>query len=207
MMPFSSASSTELSLFDPENLHHLELLRKTASLALVSTDVSQTPSEVQRPARAPGTELDRIFDQFKIRGDDRDWQMGTVDIDVIHRGRMRIATGDWPPLISYCRCDATENGIVKQFRLHVLRHATDIRLIYGTYRFKLQIAKAWTSDYRCGKLLAAGADIRESMVNLAYWLTAQPHAQTNFTTWETLIDEALVKLSSPPHESDSVPTR
>lgn len=96
----------------------------------------------------------------------------------------------------YCKHDTTERGIVKQFRLHVLRYAGDVRLVYGTYRFKLQIAKAWVRDYRCGKLIDARATIRESMVNLAYWLTAQPHAETNYSTWEALIDEAIAKLDA-----------
>jgi hypothetical protein len=31
------------------------------------------------------------------------------------------------------------------------------------------------------------------MVNLAYWLTAQPHADRDYGIWERLIDEAMEK--------------
>jgi hypothetical protein len=172
------------------------MLRKNMSAKTKPATASAEKTERMDRTALPASDADHIFDRFEIAKDGKDWQMGTVDIDIIHRGRIRIATHEWPPVIMYCKSDLTEEGIVKQFRLHVLRYSHDVTLVYGTYRFKQEIAKAWLQDHRCGKIVDAHANIRETTVNLAFWLTAQQHAEKSFPTWAALIAEAMTKLSA-----------
>lgn len=187
----------ELSLFDPENVQELAVLRRRASPPAGPPEAPLAALERPPQNDASGSDADRLFERFKIDERRKDWQLGALDIDVIHRGRIRIAANEWPPAIMYCKRDLIESNIVKQFRLHVLKNSPDVGLIYGTYRFKQKIAKAWLRDYHGGKFIDAKTNIRETMINLAYWLTAQQHAEKNYATWEGLIEEALTKLGGP----------
>ena len=185
-----------ISLFDPENLQELAMLRQ--ALPAPSDAALAARAEPEHVDRTDGncSATDRVFEQFKVGDDRKDWEAGVLYIDIIHRGRIRIVASEWPPAVMYCKKDLTQSGIVKQFRLHILRNASNTTLIYGTYRFKQKIAKTWLKDYRCGKLLDATMNIREAMINLAYWLTAQPYAEKSFATWEELIGEATEKLEA-----------
>jgi hypothetical protein len=63
----------------------------------------------------------------------------------------------------------------------------------GIYRYKNNVDGAWV-DARCGKFVEGDRGLRETMINLAHWLTAQPHAGRNYDVWEELIDEAVSKI-------------
>lgn len=188
------------SLFDPENLRALAMLQQQLSSPSASAAVmAQHQQPVERSASV--STVDQIFAKFQIDEMPKDWHAGVLDVDIIHRGRIRLRASEWPPAIAYCKTNSIENGIVKQFRLHVLCHSPGISLVYGTYRFRPQISKEWLKDYRCGKLLDPTMNVRETMVNLAYRLTAHEHAEKNYPTWEQLIEEATTKLVAAAHSN------
>jgi hypothetical protein len=117
-----------LSLFDADNLETLDHIRRKVASAFTPDRVPAPRSGADSSTGAPAAVVDRLFEQCAIDESQRKvWQAGNLDIEIIHRGWVRISKDEWPPLIDYCKRDRRDGNIRKQFRLHVLADANDTR--------------------------------------------------------------------------------
>jgi hypothetical protein len=185
------STDNAISLFDRENLEFLDALR--ANVARTSATRRAAPARsdpASNSSDAPNAES--VFRLYRISDNDEAWGMGELNIKIIHRGRIRINRDRWVQVIDTCSDGCTENGIRKDFHLNILSHSDGVRLIYISYRYKQSGDKQ--RDSRRGILVDELTDIRELMMHLAFWFTAQPHAEENYSVWKRLIDEAMAKL-------------
>jgi hypothetical protein len=185
-----------LSLFDRENLEYLDALRYRPSNAPLTPPTGPAQPGSPPVAAQPGN-ADRIFATYRIRETDETWGMGELNVKIIHRGRIRIHRQEWPQVISTCSAGFTEDGIRKDFYLNVLQHPQFVRLVYISYRYKRPGDKQ--HEHRRGILVDDVTDIRTMMTHLAFWFTAQPHAETNYAIFEQLVDDAMTKLAAISH--------
>jgi hypothetical protein len=139
---------------------------------------------------------DQIFAEYRIRDSDENWEMGELNVKIIHRGRIRIRRDEWHRVIETCSASFSEDGIRKDLHLNILQHARCVRLVYISYRYKRAGDKQ--QEHRRGVLLDAETNIQNMMTRLAYWFTAQPHAEKNYSVFETLVEEAMTKLTGSP---------
>lgn len=194
-----SATDNAISLFDHDNLEFLDALRYKALRVSATTLVSPPENEL-RAVYTQTTDADRVFDLYKIDDNDEGWGMGELNVKIIHRGRIRICRTEWQQVIDTCGDGFVEDGIRKDFHLNILLHPSRVRLVYISYRYKQSGHKQRES--RRGILLDEATNIRELMMHLAYWFTAQPYAEKNYPVWKKLVDEAVTKLrNSACHEA------
>lgn len=190
----TSASDNAISLFDRENLEFLDALRY--EIARVPATTPDAPAGSDLTSNSSETsDADHVFDRYKIADNDESWGMGELNVKIIHRGRIRISRTQWAQVIGTCSDGFIEDGIRKDFHLNILVHPSSVRLIYISYRYKQSGDKQ--REFRRGILLDGAANIRELMMHLAYWFTAQPHAEKNYPVWKKLVDEAMTKLRGP----------
>ena len=196
-------TDSAISLFDRENLEFLDALRYSVPAAPATTAPGYGPSDAATAvsglgsAAAPGTETldaDRLFDEFKIADNDEARDMGELNVQIIHRGRIRISRSQWRQVIATCSDGCTEDGVRKDFHLNILQHPCGVRLIYISYRYKQSGEKQ--KEARRGILVDTNTDIQQLMMHLAYWFTAQPHAERNYPVWKKLVDEAMTKIKA-----------
>jgi hypothetical protein len=188
----ASFDDNAISLFDRENLESLDALRYQTSSASVAL-ASRAENGSRLAATVPGS-ADQIFAQYQIRDTDETWGMGELNVQIIHRGRIRIRRTEWQQVIGTCSAGFSEDGIRKDFHLNILEHPRFVRLVYISYRYKQAGDKQ--REHRRGILLDEDTNIADMMRRLAYWFTAQPHAESNYSVFETLVDEAMTKLTS-----------
>jgi len=189
-----SLSENAMSLFDRENLESLDALRYQMS-RVSATKPASLPGTNPESISTETSDADHVFDQCKIDDNDESWAMGELNIKIIHRGRIKISRTQWQQIIATCSDGFIEDGIRKDFYLNILQHPSNVRLIYISYRYKQSGGKQ--NECRRGILLDEKANIQELMIHLAYWFTAQPHAEKNYAVWKKLVDEAMTKLSRP----------
>jgi hypothetical protein len=189
----TSPADSAMSLFDRENLEFLDALRyeiarvpHAAIPALSGSDLTST--------EADASDADHVFALYKIDDNDESWGMGELNVKIIHRGRIRISRTQWQQVIATCSDGFIEDGIRKDFHLNILLHPSSVRLIYISYRYKQPGDKQRES--RRGALLDGATNLRELMMHLAYWFTAQPHAEKNYPVWKKLVEEAMSRLPS-----------
>jgi hypothetical protein len=183
-----------MSLFDRENLESLDALRfelLRASTATTALSPESKPASVSTET----CDADRIFNQYKIDDGDESWGMGELNVKIVDRGRLKISRTQWQQIIGTCSDGFVERGIRKDFHLNILQHPSTVRLIYISYRYRQSGDKQ--RECRRGVLLDGQTNIYESMMRLAYWFTAQPHAEKNLAVWKKLVDEAMTKLERP----------
>jgi hypothetical protein len=185
------STDNALSLFDRENLESLDALRYELLRASATTTAS-LPENNLSSLQTETSDADRIFDQYKIDDGDESWGMGELNVKVVDRGRIKISRTQWQQMVSTCGDGFTESGIRKDFHLNVLQHLSTVRLIYISYRYKQSGDKQ--REYRRGILVDEHSNVYELMMRLAYWFTAQPHADKNLAVWKKLVDEAMTKL-------------
>lgn len=183
-----------MSLFDRENLEFLDALRYKIPRVPAATRTNLPGNDLTAPSVGT-SDADHVFDLYKIEDNDESWGMGELNVKIIHRGRIRISRTEWQQVIDTCSDGFFEDGIRKDFHLNILLHPSSVRLIYISYRYKQSGDKQRES--RRGILLDEGTNIRELMIHLAYWFTAQPHAEKNYPVWKKLVDEAMTKLRGP----------
>jgi len=182
-----------MSLFDRENLESLDALRYEMS-RISATKPTSLPETNKESTSTETSDADHIFEQCKIDENDESWGMGELNVKIIHRGRVKISRTQWQQIIDTCSDGFIEHGVRKDFYLNILQHPSRVRLIYISYRYKQAGGKQ--SECRRGILLDEETNIQELMTHLAYWFTAQPHAEKNYSVWKKLVDEAMTKLSS-----------
>lgn len=187
----ASLTDSAISLFDHDNLEFLDALRYRLERISVATGTAARPESGPTPS-ADAPDADRVFERYRIKDDDEGWGMGELNVKIIHRGRIRISRVHWQQVIETCSDGLVEDGIRKDFHLNILSHPSNVRLIYVSYRYKQSGDKQ--RDARRGILLDGASDIREMMMHLAYWFTAQPHAEQNYSVWKNLVDQAMAKL-------------
>jgi hypothetical protein len=185
-----SLTDNVISLFDPENLELLDALRYRRP----STSPAKPVSELGLVATDQST-ADQVFAECKIEDADEIWGAGELNVKIIHRGRIRIRRQEWQQIIDTCSDGFSEDGIRKDFHLNVLQHPRCVRLVYISYRYKQAGDKQ--KEYRRGVLVDADTNIQNAMIHLAYWFTAQPHAEHNYAVFKALVDEAMTKLTTP----------
>jgi hypothetical protein len=188
-----SPTDGAMSLFDRENLEFLDALRY--EIARASAATPPVPPENDLTSTAGSSGADHVFDLYRVDDNDESWGMGELNMKIIHRGRIRISRTQWQQVIDTCSDGFTEDGIRKDFHLNILLHPSSVRLIYISYRFKQSGDKQ--REFRRGILLDEATNIREMMMHLAYWFTAQPHAEKNYPLWKKLVDQAMKKLRGP----------
>jgi|ERR1035441_4049425 hypothetical protein len=189
----TSFTNSALSLFDRENLEFLDALRYKSSRDSVTTPGSSPKSDLSS-IDTDTSDADHVFDRCKVDDNDENWGMGELNVKIIHRGRIRISRNEWQQIIDTCSDGFIEDGIRKDFHLNILQHPGSVRLIYISYRYKQSGDKQ--KECRRGVFLDEQTNIREMMMHLAYWFTAQPHAEKNYAVWKKLVDEAMTKLRS-----------
>jgi hypothetical protein len=189
----SSIPDNAMSLFDRENLESLDALRYEMSRVSATTPVPLLENNLTS-IRTETSGADHAFEQFKIDDNDESWGMGELNVKIIHRGRIKISRTQWQQSIDTCSEGFVEDGIRKDFHLNILQHPSSVRLIYISYRYKQSGDKQ--REFRRGILLDGQTNIEELMMHLAYWFTAQPHAEKNYAVWKKLVDQAMTKLRS-----------
>jgi hypothetical protein len=188
-----------ISLFDRDNLEFLDALRYRPPSASAATPLAPTQDR-SRPTTAEPGNADHIFAEYRIRDSDETWGMGELNIKIIHRGRIRIRREEWPQVIATCSAGFSEDGIRKDFHLNILQHQRFVRLVYISYRYRLAGDKQ--QEHRRGILVDEETNLKNMMTRLAYWFTAQPHAEQNFPVFEALVDEAMTKLTDISEQKD-----
>ena len=184
----SPATDGTPSLFDRDNLEHLDALRYEILRASAAP-----PASVSTKLTAEQfSDAARLFGQNKIDDDDETWNMGELNVKIIHRGRIRISRTQWQQVITTCSAAIREEGIRKDVHLNILQHPSSVRLIYISYRYKQSGEKQ--KECRRGLLVDQQTNIEDLMERFAYWFTAQPHAEANYDVWSELVDEAMTKL-------------
>ena len=180
-----------MSLFDRDNLEFLDALRDRLERISAATATAAHPKS-DPTASADASGADRLFERYRVSEDDERWDMGELNVKIIHRGRIRIKRAQWQQVIETCSDGLVEDGIRKDFYLNIFLHPNDVRLIYVTYRYKQSGDKQ--REFRRGILVDDASNLREMMMHLAYWFTAQPHADKNYPVWNNLVDQAMAKL-------------
>jgi hypothetical protein len=188
-----SQTDIAISLFDRDNLEFLDALRYKSSRVSMTPQASPKLDSLMTVHSGPSN-ADRLFEQCKVDDNDERWGMGELNVQIIHRGRIRISRGEWHQVIGTCSDGFIENGIRKDFHLNILQHPSHVRLIYISYRYKQSGDKQ--KEHRRGILVDETSNIQELMIHLAYWFTAQPHAEKNYAVWKALVDKAMTKLAS-----------
>jgi hypothetical protein len=181
-----------ISLFDRENLEFLDALRYRPAKVSAPTAPTSAQNGSLPTATEPDT-ADKIFAQYRIGDCDETWGMGELNIKIIHRGRIRISRNEWQQVIETCSAGFSEDGIRKDFHLNILQHPLFVRLVYVSYRYKLAGDKQ--QEHRRGILVDGDTNIENMMTRLAFWFTAQPHAENNYAVFEKLVDAAMTKLA------------
>lgn len=184
-----SPTDNVISLFDPENLELLDALRYRRP-----NPFPWTPASEPRFIAADRCTADHVFAQCKIEDADATWGAGELNVKIIHRGRIRVARSEWQQIIDTCSAGFVEDGIRKDFHLNILQHPSSVRLVYISYRYKQAGDKQ--KEYRRGILLDEDTNNQNVMIHLAYWFTAQPHAENNYAVFEALVEEAMTKLKT-----------
>ncbi len=187
----ASVADGAMSLFDRDNLEFLDALRYRLERISATTASAACPKG-EPAANADASDADRLFERHRVSDDDERWGMGELNVKIIHRGRIRINRAQWQQVIETCSDGLVEDGIRKDFYLNIFFHPSNVRLIYVTYRYKQSGEKQ--REFRRGILVDEGSNIREMMMHLAYWFTAQPHAEKNYPVWKNLVDQAMAKL-------------
>lgn len=188
----TSLNESAISLFDRENLEFLDALRYRP--AIIPTMPAAPAEQTSLPTATEAGNADRIFAQYQIRDADETWSMGELNIKIIHRGRIRIRRSEWHQVIDTCSAGFSEDGIRKDFHLNILQHPSFVRLVYISYRYKRAGDKQ--QEHRRGILVDETTNIQNMMTRLAFWFTAQPHAESNYPIFERLVDGAMTKLTS-----------
>jgi hypothetical protein len=188
-----SLTDNVISLFDPENLELLDALRYRRPNTSESTPASDPGSNLKFSAGEQCT-ADHVFAQCKIEETDETWGPGELNVKIIHRGRVRISRKEWPQVIDTCSDGFSEDAIRKDFHLNILQHPSCVRLVYISYRYKQAGDKQ--KEFRRGIFLDADTNIQNMMSHLAYWFTAQAHAEYNYAVFMALVDEAMTKLKN-----------
>ena len=181
-----------MSLFDRDNLEFLDALRDRLERISAATATTAAPPKSDPTASADASDADHLFERYRVSDDDERWDMGELNVKIIHRGRIRIKRAQWQQVIETCSDGLVEDGIRKDFYLNIFLHPNDVRLIYVTYRYKQSGDKQ--REFRRGILVDDASNLREMMMHLAYWFTAQPHADKNYPVWNNLVDQAMAKL-------------
>jgi hypothetical protein len=157
----------------------------TQILAILSTETrTRVPAEP--------SDADRVFDQYKIDDNDEGWGLGELNVQIVHRGRIRVNRTQWQQIIDTCSDGFVEDGIRKDFYFNIFQHPSGVRLTYVTYRYKQ--SEDTQKELRRGILTDEETNISEAMMHLAFWFTAQPHAEKHYPVWKKLVDEAIKKL-------------
>ena len=187
----ASVAGGAMSLFDRDNLEFLDALRyrldRIPSAAATAAGPKSDPT-----ASSGESDADRLFEQCRVSDDDERWGMGELNVKIIHRGRIRIRRAQWQQVMETCSDGLVEDGIRKDFYLNMFLHPSNVHLIYVTYRYKQFGDKR--REFRRGILVDEASNIREMMMHLAYWFTAQPHAEKNYPVWKNLVDQAMAKF-------------
>ena len=187
----ASMADGAMSLFDRDNLEFLDALRYGLERISAATATAARPKS-DPTASADASDADHLFERYWVSDDDERWDMGELNVKIIHRGRIRINRAQWQQVIQTCSDGLVEAGIRKDFYLNIFLHPSNVRLIYVTYRYKQSSDKQ--REFRRGILVDEASNIREMMMHLAYWFTAQPHAEKNYPVWNHLVEQAMAKL-------------
>jgi hypothetical protein len=187
----ASVADGAMSLFDRDNLEFLDALRYGLERISAATATAARPKS-DPTASADASDADHLFERYRVSDDDERWDMGELNVKIIHRGRIRINRAQWQQVIQTCSDGLVEAGIRKDFYLNIFLHPSNVRLIYVTYRYKQSSDKQ--REFRRGILVDEASNIREMMMHLAYWFTAQPHAEKNYPVWNHLVEQAMAKL-------------
>ena len=84
----ASFADGAMSLFDRDNLEFLDALRYGLERISAAT-ATAAPPKGDPTASADASDADHLFKRSRIGDDDERWDMGELDVKIIHRGRIR----------------------------------------------------------------------------------------------------------------------